>query len=49
MFMTCQPEMPLLVIEDSDEDFEILQILMEDMDVSCPIHRCNTGDRALEL
>lgn len=39
----------LLIIEDSDEDFEILQILMEDMDVTCPIHRCKTGDLALEF
>ena len=42
-------QMPLLVVEDSDEDFEILQILMEEMNVSRPIYRCKTGDTALEL
>ncbi|MEO0455058.1 MAG: response regulator [Cyanobacteria bacterium P01_A01_bin.114] len=40
---------PLLVVEDSDEDFEILQILMEDMAVSNPVYRCKTGDRALDF
>lgn len=47
--MTRPTETPLLVIEDSDEDFEILQLLMEDMGVCCPICRCDTGDRALEM
>lgn len=41
--------MPLLVVEDSDEDFEVLQLLMEDMNVTQPIYRCKTGDTALEL
>ena len=40
---------PLLVIEDSDEDFEVLQIFMEDMAVTHPIYRCTTGDKALEF
>ena len=40
---------PLLVIEDSDEDFEVLQIFMEDMAVTNPIYRCTTGDKALEF
>ena len=40
---------PLLVVEDSDEDFEILQIFMEDMAVTNPIYRCTTGDKALDF
>ena len=40
---------PLLVVEDSDEDFEVLQIFMEDMAVTNPIYRCTTGDKALEF
>lgn len=40
---------PLLVVEDSDEDFEVLQILMEEMNVTQPVYRCKTGDTALEL
>lgn len=39
----------LLVVEDSDEDFEVLQIFMEDMAVSNPIYRCTTGDKALDF
>ncbi|NET50677.1 MAG: response regulator, partial [Merismopedia sp. SIO2A8] len=42
-------QIPLLVVEDSDEDFEVLQILMEDLKVTHPIYRCKTGDRALEF
>lgn len=42
-------QMPLLVIEDSDEDFEMLQILMEDMSVSNPVYRVKTGDKALDF
>lgn len=45
--MLTTQDTPLLVIEDSDEDFEMLQILMEEMKVSNPIYRCKTGDRAL--
>ncbi|MGD1855732.1 MAG: response regulator [Leptolyngbyaceae cyanobacterium] len=39
----------LLVVEDSDEDFEILQIFMEDLAVANPIYRCTTGDKALDF
>lgn len=41
--------MPLLIVEDSDEDFEVLQIFMEDMAVENPIYRCTTGDKALDF
>ena len=39
----------LLVVEDSDEDFEVLQIFMEDLAVKNPIYRCTTGDKALDF
>ncbi|MBT9317214.1 response regulator [Leptothoe spongobia] len=39
----------LLVVEDSDEDFEVLQIFMEDLAVTNPIYRCTTGDKALDF
>lgn len=38
----------LLVIEDSDEDFAILQRMIEPMLISCQIARCLTGDEAIE-
>lgn len=40
---------PLLVVEDSDEDFEVLQLFMEEMAVTNPIHRFTTGDKALDF
>ena len=39
----------LLVVEDSDEDFEVLQIFMEEMAVENPVYRCTTGDKALDF
>ncbi|MCP6763018.1 MAG: response regulator [Fischerella sp. CENA71] len=38
---------PLLVVEDSNEDFRILQRLMRRMAVQNPIHRCTSGDEVL--
>lgn len=39
----------LLVVEDSDEDFAVLQRLMRQMAVQNPIHRCEDGDDALDF
>jgi CheY-like chemotaxis protein len=38
---------PLLVVEDSNEDFNILKRLMRRLDVKNPIYRCNDGDEVL--
>lgn len=40
---------PLLIAEDSDEDFEVLQLLMQQMAVQNPIYRCTNGDKVLDL
>ena len=40
---------PLLVVEDSNEDFKILRRLMRRMDVQNPIYRCTSGDEVLEF
>lgn len=40
---------PLLIAEDSDEDFEVLQLLMQQMAVRNPICRCTNGDKVLDL
>lgn len=40
---------PLLVAEDSDEDFAALQRLMKTMDVQNPIYRCADGDEVLDF
>lgn len=47
--MTKQLHEPLLVVEDSNEDFRILQRLMRRMSVQNPIHRCTNGDEVLEF
>ncbi len=38
---------PLLVVEDSNEDFRILQRLMQRFEVKNPIYRCSDGDEVL--
>jgi CheY-like chemotaxis protein len=40
---------PLLVAEDSDEDFEVLELLMQQMKVQNPILRCTNGDMVLDF
>jgi CheY-like chemotaxis protein len=39
---------PLLVVEDSNEDFNILHRLIRKMSVQNPIYRCASGDEALD-
>jgi CheY-like chemotaxis protein len=40
---------PLLVVEDSNDDFKMLQRLMRRLSVQNPIYRCTNGDAALEF
>ena len=47
--MTKKLHEPLLVVEDSNEDFLMLQRLMRRMSVQNPIHRCTNGDEVLEF
>lgn len=42
-----QPMPPLLVVEDSNEDFEALQRLLGRSSLAIPIQRCVNGDQAL--
>ncbi len=39
----------VLIAEDSDEDFEVLQLLMQQMAVQNPIYRCTNGDKVLDF
>lgn len=39
----------VLVVEDSNEDFETFQRLLTKISWCIPIHRCHNGDRALEF
>jgi CheY-like chemotaxis protein len=47
--MTTKQFDPLLIAEDSDEDFEVLQLLMQQMAVQNPIYRCTNGDKVLDF
>jgi CheY-like chemotaxis protein len=40
---------PLLIVEDSDEDFVILERIMQAMPIKNPIFRCISGDDALDF
>jgi len=42
-----QPTPPLLVVEDSNEDFEALQRLLQRSSFPVPIQRCVNGEQAL--
>jgi CheY-like chemotaxis protein len=39
----------LLIIEDSDEDFEALCRMMKNTPTRCQIYRCHDGDEALDF
>jgi CheY-like chemotaxis protein len=39
----------LLVVEDSNEDFKVLQRLMRRMAVQNPIYRCSSGDEVFDF
>ena len=47
--MLTYQDKPLLVIEDSDEDFVFLQKVMTKLSGSNPIYRCVDGDEAIEF
>jgi CheY-like chemotaxis protein len=39
----------LLVVEDSDEDFESFNRVIKSLNISFPIYRCSDGDTALDF
>jgi len=47
--MICKTAQSLLVIEDSDEDFEALRRVMNRQAVMNPVFRCTDGDDALDF
>ena len=47
--MKQKPNQPLLVVEDSDEDFESLTRMMRQAAVVNPVYRCIDGEEALEF
>ena len=46
--MIAQDELPLLVVEDSDEDYTALRWALRKVGVERPVHRCATGADLLD-
>ncbi|HHP7232548.1 MAG TPA: response regulator [Xenococcaceae cyanobacterium] len=47
--MNQEPQQPLLIIEDSDEDFEALTRMINKAQIANPIYRCEDGEEALDF
>ena len=47
--MTIENQQPLLIIEDSDEDFTALTRMIAKANLSNPIYRCEDGEEALNF
>ena len=47
-YSSTEPKNLLLVVEDNEEDFEILQRSVKRSQIPCELHRCETGDEALQ-
>lgn len=44
-----KPQQPILLVEDSDEDYEATLRAFRSAHVANPLHRCATGDEALDF
>ncbi|QRN95143.1 response regulator [Archangium violaceum] len=40
---------PILVVEDNDEDFDMLQMTFQSESIPNPLYRCTEGEEALEF
>ncbi len=40
---------PILVVEDNDEDFDMLQMTFQSVSIPNPLYRCTEGEEALEF
>ena len=47
--MTEENQQPLLIIEDSDEDFTALTRMMSKANIFNPVYRCEDGEEALDF
>ena len=47
--MNQEQKQPLLIIEDSDEDFTALTRMMNKARISNPVYRCEDGEEALDF
>ena len=50
MMAQIQPTLyPILIVEDNDEDFEVIQWALKKLSITTPILRCLDGDEVLDL
>jgi CheY-like chemotaxis protein len=42
-------DLPILVVEDNDEDFDMLQMTFQGASIPNPLYRCTEGEEALEF
>ncbi len=42
-------DLPILVVEDNDEDFDMLQMTFQGAAIPNPLYRCSEGEEALEF
>ena len=40
---------PILIVEDSDEDYEIVNWALKKLSIELPVYRCADGDEALDF
>lgn len=40
---------PILLVEDSDEDYAIIQWALKKLSINTPVYRCTNGDDALDF
>ncbi|WP_126628140.1 response regulator [Dictyobacter alpinus] len=47
--MLNRSDYPILIVEDTDEDFEMIQWALKKLSIKTPIYRCEDGDEALDF
>ncbi|GCE20332.1 response regulator [Dictyobacter kobayashii] len=47
--MIDRSDYPILIVEDSDEDFEVIQWALQKLSITTPIYRCDDGDDVLDF
>ncbi len=47
--MKLSPELPILIVEDSDDDFDTIQTMVREACLGNELHRASTGDDCLLL
>ncbi len=46
--MLANTSYPILIVEDNDDDYEIIQWALKKLSITIPVYRCSDGDEALD-